>query len=208
MRAKTVTSGAAMAGLALILTFLPLSFPFPPIPFLRFDPAEIPVFAALLGFGPFSMVVTLFVYYFTLLAVGEFTPLGPTMKFLAVASSLLGFVVGSKLVAAKGFKPMIVTGALVGTFLRVLVMSAANYVVLLILFPEFLQFAVTTLSMFLGTSLVSQEGFLLVLTFTAIYNILHMPLSLIPAIVVLKAVHKTKALGTTWAPWMVQVSKK
>ncbi|MDW8074128.1 MAG: hypothetical protein RMJ28_07875, partial [Nitrososphaerota archaeon] len=98
-----------------------------------------------------------------------------------------------------------------GTVVRVLTMTAANYVVLVILFPGFLEFATTTLSMFLGgtTPMQSnQQGLLLVLTFTAIYNILHMPLSLIPALLILKTVHKTQALGKTWQPWMIQTSRK
>lgn len=209
MRAKTITSGAAMAALALVLAFLPLSFPFPPVPFLRFDPAEIPVFAALIGFGPYSAFTAALVYYFVLLAVGEFTPIGPSMKFLAVASAMLGFWMMSKMFAGKGVKAMLFTGVVAASVLRIFVMTAANYVVLAILFPEFLQFATTTLSMFLGAPLQpNQEGLLLVLTFTAIYNILHIPFTFIPAFLILKAVHRTKALGTTWAPWLIQTAKK
>ena len=204
---RTITSGAAMAALALILAFLPLSFPFPPIPYLRFDPAEIPVFISLLGFGPLPALITNLVYYFVLLAVGEFTPVGPTMKFLAVASSLLGFWLGSRMVYARGFKPMLAAGTLLGTVLRVLAMTAANYVILLILFPEFLGLATTLLGAFLGMDIsAGQAGFFLVLVFTAVYNILHMGFSLVPTILLLKAIQKTRALGSAWTPWMIQAS--
>jgi len=198
-----------MAALALVLAFLPLSFPFPPIPFLRFDPAEIPVFAALIGFGPYSAWTAAIVYYFVLLAVGEFTPIGPSMKFLAVASAMIGFWMMSRMFAGKGIRTLLFSGLMAATVLRVFVMTAANYVVLAILFPEFLQFATNTLSMFLGSPLQpNQEGLFFVLAFTAIYNILHMPFTIIPAFLILKAVHRTKALGTTWAPWLIQTAKK
>ncbi|BAJ50405.1 conserved hypothetical protein [Candidatus Caldarchaeum subterraneum] len=204
---KTITSGASMAALALILAFLPLSIPFPPIPYLRIDPAEIPVFISLLGFGPWPALITNLVYYFVLLAVGEFTPVGPTMKFLAVASSLLGFWLGSRMVYAKGFKPMLAAGTFLGTVLRVLAMTAANYVVLLILFPDFLSLATSLLGAFLGVDISSgQAGFFLVLVFTAVYNVLHMGFSLIPTILLLKAIQKTRALGSKWTPWMIQAS--
>ncbi|MEM2556005.1 MAG: hypothetical protein QXD31_04065, partial [Candidatus Caldarchaeum sp.] len=204
MRLTSLTSGASMAALALVLAVLPLSFPFPPVPYLRFDPAEIPVFIALLGFGPASGMLAAIIYYLALLAVGEFTPIGPTLKFLAVLSSVVGFWAGSRLLSSKGMASMVGAGVVVGIFLRVVVMTAANYVVLVAMFPEFLNFATATLSAFLGIRLTSDlQGLFLVLLFTAVYNILHMALSLIPTVVALNTVHKAKALGSVWVPWVV-----
>ncbi|MEM1949964.1 MAG: hypothetical protein QXY50_05810, partial [Candidatus Caldarchaeum sp.] len=175
MRLTTITSGASMAALALVLAVLPLSFPFPPVPYLRFDPAEIPVFTALLGFGPASGFLAAVIYYIALLAVGEFTPVGPTLKFLAVFSSLMGFWAGSRLTSGGSFRTMVGGGAVVGTVVRVMTLTAANYVVLVMMFPEFLNFATMTLSAFLGISLAADlQSLFLVLFFTAVYNIIHM----------------------------------
>lgn len=197
-----------MAAFALLLAVLPLSFPFPPIPYLRFDPAEIPVFTALLAFGPAVGMLSAIIYYIVLLVVGEFSPIGPTLKFLAVAPSLLGFYLAGKLVSSRGFKTMVVSGAVSASVLRVLVTTAANYVVLVVMFPEFLNFAAMTLSAFIGTSLSPDlQGLILVLTFTAIYNILHIVFSTVPSVLVLKALNRAKAFHGIWAPWIIKISK-
>ncbi|MEM2333201.1 MAG: hypothetical protein QXR26_00960 [Candidatus Caldarchaeum sp.] len=208
MRITSLTSGASMAALALVLAVLPLSFPFPPVPYLRFDPAEIPVFIALLGFGPSSGMLAALIYYLALLAVGEFTPLGPSMKFLAVLSSVAGFWAGSRLLSSRGMGPMVGAGAVVGMVLRVVVMTAANYVVLVVMFPEFLNFATATLSAFLSLRLASDlQGLFLVLLFTAAYNVLHMMFSLAPTVVVLNTIHRARALSSVWVPWVVRASR-
>ncbi|MEM2872027.1 MAG: hypothetical protein QXX19_07690 [Candidatus Caldarchaeum sp.] len=208
MRLTTITSGASMAALALVLAVLPLSFPFPPVPYLRFDPAEIPVFTALLGFGPASGFLAAVIYYIALLAVGEFTPVGPTLKFLAVFSSLMGFWAGSRLMSGRSFRTMVGGGAVVGTVVRVMTLTAANYVVLVMMFPEFLNFATMTLSAFLGVSLAADlQGLFLVLFFTAVYNIVHMVFSLLPSIIILNSIHRAKALEHVWTPWVIKASK-
>jgi len=208
MKVTKITSGAIMAAFALLLAVLPLSFPFPPIPYLRFDPAEIPVFTALLAFGPAVGMLSAIIYYIVLLVVGEFSPIGPTLKFLAVAPSLLGFYLAGKLVSSRGFKTMVVSGAVSASVLRVLVTTAANYVVLVVMFPEFLNFAAMTLSAFIGTSLSPDlQGLILVLTFTAIYNILHIVFSTAPSVLVLKALNRAKAFHGIWAPWIIKISK-
>jgi len=208
MKVTKITSGAIMAAFALLLAVLPLSFPFPPIPYLRFDPAEIPVFTALLAFGPAVGMLSAIIYYIVLLVVGEFSPIGPTLKFLAVAPSLLGFYLAGKLVSSRGFKTMVVSGAVSASVLRVLVTTAANYVVLVVMFPEFLNFAAMTLSAFIGTSLSPDlQGLILVLTFTAIYNILHIVFSTVPSVLVLKALNRAKAFHGIWAPWIIKISK-
>ena len=207
MKVTKITSGAIMAAFALLLAVLPLSFPFPPIPYLRFDPAEIPVFTALLAFGPAVGMLSAIIYYIVLLVVGEFSPIGPTLKFLAVAPSLLGFYLAGKLVSSRGFKTMVVSGAVSASVLRVLVTTAANYVVLVVMFPEFLNFAAMTLSAFIGTSLSPDlQGLILVLTFTAIYNILHIVFSTAPSVLVLKALNRAKAFHGIWAPWIIKKS--
>ena len=138
MRASLVAATSAIFGaLAAVLAVLPLSFPFPLIPYLRFEVAEIPVVIAFLGFGPLPGIVSALTYWGVLTLVGEFTPIGPAMKFLAVASMLLGLWVGFKL-SKNSYRLGLTLGFLFGSLLRVLAMTAANYVILLYLFPEFL----------------------------------------------------------------------
>ncbi len=209
MKLTPLTSGAVMAAFAFVLAILPLSFPFPPIPYLKFDLAEVPVFIALLGFGPASGMLATVIYFMALLIMGEFSPIGPTMKFLAVSSSLLGFWIGSRIVGSRGLGLIVGVGAVVGAIVRVVTMTVANYVVLAIMFPEFLSFATTTLSAFLGLNLAADiQGLFLVLLFTAVFNALHMVLSVAPSVLAINSIHKAKAFATVWVPWVIKISKQ
>jgi len=208
MKKADITASASLAGLAVLLAALPLSFPFPPIPYLRFDLAEIPVFIALMGFGPFPGMLATLIYYGVLLVVGEFTPLGPTLKFLAVFSSMVGFWAGANVVRSRGLTKMVLAGSFAGAVARVLVMTAANYVVLAVLFPEFLQFATATLSAFVGDKLSADfHGLAIVLAFTAAYNIIHIVFSVAPSILALNYLNRASALSSVWVPWVIKASK-
>jgi riboflavin transporter FmnP len=90
-----------------------------------------------------------------------------------------------------------------GAALRIAVMTLFNYVVIVVLFPEFLEFAVGTLSAFMGTKLDPlTTGLLLVLAHTAIYNALHTVMSVALSVTVLKAVVTAGAPRPGWKPWI------
>ncbi|MCX8202935.1 MAG: hypothetical protein N3H32_01265 [Nitrososphaeria archaeon] len=184
------------------MTVLPLSFSYPPIPFLRFDLAEVPAFVAALGFGPSVGLLASTIYFLGLLLIGQFSPLGPLMKFLAVISTVGGIWAFSRLTRRSTLPIVKVAGWTTGLLSRVAVMSAANYLVLMVFFPDFLQFAVSTLSAFTGTPLnPDHHGLALVLLHTAFYNALHTVLSIGASVAVIDAIKRSGALGGNWRPW-------
>lgn len=198
---KLIAPASCLACLAAILAILPLSFSYPIIPYLKFDFAEVPVFLAFLLMGPEAGFISSTIYWLVLLLVGSYTPLGPTMKFAATASTLLGLWLGFK--ALKTPRGSLILGSALGCILRVLVMSLLNYVVLIYLFPEFLDFVAASLSAFLGMSFSSRiSAFMMVAAFTAIFNILHVPLSIAPAYLIVRSIvnlgKESPRIGKIW----------
>ena len=183
----TIACSSIMAGLAALLALLPLSFSYPIIPYLKFDVAEIPVVLAFFLLGPEAGLISSIVYWVILLLVGSYTPLGPTMKFIAVISMVAGLWLGFRLL--KNPRWGLLLGSFIGCLLRVLTMSIFNYLILVFLFPEFLEVAAASISMVLGLKF-SEEGMalILVIIFTALFNVLHTVLSIIPAYLLVRSI--------------------
>jgi len=194
-----ISATSIFGALASILAILPLSIPYPPIPYLKFDLAEIPVMVALLCFGPIPGVGSALIYWAVLLLRGEFSPIGPSMKFLAVFSMLIGLWIGAKIF--RGSRFTLYLSFLLGIFLRVLSMSAMNYLVAYLLFPNFMSLAARTISMVLGIKISGGLSCLItVLAFTAVFNLIHSILSIAPSILIVKYISSRELphLKTTW----------
>jgi len=194
-----ISATSIFGALASILAILPLSIPYPPIPYLKFDLAEIPVMVALLCFGPIPGIGSALIYWAILLLRGEFSPIGPSMKFLAVFSMLIGLWIGVKVF--KGSRFTLHLSFLLGAFLRVLSMSAMNYIVAYLLFPNFMSLAARTISMVLGIKISGGLSCLItVLAFTAIFNLIHSILSIAPSILIVKYISSRELphLKMTW----------
>lgn len=183
---KRAAAASCLASLAALMAILPLSFPYPIIPYLRFDLAEIPIFLTFLLLGPRAGIFSSIVYWLILLFVGSFTPLGPTMKFAAVLSTLIGLWAGFRLRPSP--RMGLALGGVLGCMIRIAVMSVFNYLVLIYVFPGFLELATASISAFLG-SRISDDLIALSMSmiFTAIFNALHTPLSMIPAYLAVKS---------------------
>jgi riboflavin transporter FmnP len=191
-----VCLAAVCAGLAVYMTVYKLVFAFPVLPYLKFEVAEVPVVVAFFSAGPLYGLISAAIYWAVLTLVGEWTPLGPAMKFLAVAPMLLGLWAGStihrRLLNGKwgmrGFFALSLPTAIV---LRVIVCSLTNFVVLWCLFPFFLDIASASMKATLGIDIPGREAALTwTLIFTAIFNIIHVFLSTIPSYIVAKAASK------------------
>ena len=136
---------------------------FPILTYLKFDPAEIPAFMALFLSGLRAAFGVAFFHFIFLLWFGEFTPIGPTMKFLAVASTLAGWGLGGRLANHVWVK------LAVSSTLRVAVMTVANIYVLLFIFPEWIHY----LGGMLGIGDDVWSVLSVVLALTAVYNVVH-----------------------------------
>ncbi|MEN3047640.1 MAG: ECF transporter S component [Candidatus Caldarchaeales archaeon] len=202
MDALKTATGASLGVISAAMAVLPLSFSYPPIPYLRFDLAEVPAFVAALGFGPSAGLLASTIYFFGLLVIGQFSPLGPLMKFLAVISTMGGIWAVFHFTRRNPPLAMKLTGWTAGCLARVAVMSATNYLVLVVFFPDFLRFSVSTLSAFTGTPLNPDDhGIALVLLYTAVFNALHTALSIGASLAVIDAIRRSGALGARWRPW-------
>ncbi|MCS7142808.1 MAG: hypothetical protein NZ920_03320 [Aigarchaeota archaeon] len=203
MRTTFITTTAVLATIAIVLGVLPFSFPFPIVPYLRFDLGEIPVFMAFYALGPLASFIAATAYFLVLLVFGSFTPIGPLMKYAALLSTLAGAWVGAMLARNRGMVTFMALGGVVGGVLRIAVMTVVNYIVIVILFPEFLGFAIASVQATTSLAIPTQlTGLILVLIFTAIYNALHTILSLVPAAYIIEAVSRRVELMPTDRSWM------
>jgi len=181
-----IVFAALCASLAIFLTLYKVVFAFPVLPYLEFELAEIPVVIAFLIGGPFPGLLSSVIYWIILTLVGKWTPIGPAMKFLAVAPTILGLWAGFALSRRLRKNPSIAFSMLMGIVLamvaRVVVTSLMNLLVLWWLFPFFLNEAAKYLSATIGFQADSPFAVLVVtLVFTALFNILHLFLSVIPS---------------------------
>jgi len=174
MRSREVALASVFGGLAILTSVSGLSrvLVYPLVPYLKFDPAEIFIVTAYL-IGGLSVGLTTSLLHFTGLMLLAEEPIGPVMKLLAVVSMLIGLEISMRLGMGRVKTYILTTG------LRLFTTTAANAVVLYLLFPGFLEFFtgyVTGLGM---------DGALAALTIalilTGIYNVAHTFFTLLPS---------------------------
>ena len=206
LRTLEIVFAAIFASIAVYMTMAKLVFPFPILSYLRFELAEIPVIIVFLISGPAPSLTSAVIYWAILNFVGEWVPLGPAMKFLSLAPTLLGLWAGlilhHRFLKGRGGKAAsLILGISLAIVARVLVTSLLNFVILWYLFPFFLDIASESLKSALGLDIPSSIAALLwSLLFTAIFNVMHTFLSVIPSYAVIRAVALTKmpGLGRLW----------
>ena len=186
-RSVGLTGAAVLGSLAAISeVIIPAGIQpsFPILPFLRFDPAELFSVLAFLIFGPIAALIAAIVQWIFLMGTGVDSPLGPTVKFAAVLSTLLGLLVGSLLYRRFGgrFRQVSVAlGFMLGfaTLARVGVLLVVNYFVFTYIGPiifgiDYLGFSQRTLQATLGLQFAGPwEVLMAMLFFTSIFNGLH-----------------------------------
>lgn len=197
-----VIGASIFAAFAVIITVIRLEIPFPILPYLKFDFAEIPVTVCFLIFGPLAGVSATLVYGVVLSLRTPYI-IGPVMKVLAVLSMMLGFYIGGLL--CKRLKPSgkyMAIGVIVATGLvfRVLIMSFLNLLLLLVIAPGYVNF-VASLFEKIGIYYSSMvEVVLLTLLLTGLFNAVHVLLSILPSLgIASTAISRISDLqGKTW----------
>lgn len=169
-----------LGGTAVALSLLHVEAPFPLLPYLKFDAAEIPDALAFYICGPPYGVAAAAIHMVGLLLRGS-DPFGAAMKFLAVASMLAGASLARRL------RWQIVYGSAA----RAVAMSVANYVYLYVLFPGFLGYALSMVS-WLG-------GAVALFLLTAAFNVVHTVVTMATARWVTEAVERR--LGGSLYTW-------
>ena len=92
----TISAAACFATVSALLALVPV-VPFPVLTYLLYDLAEIPVLAALFLLGPWVALGAATACWVILNFVGSYVPIGPVMKYLAMLSTVAGFLGGAKL---------------------------------------------------------------------------------------------------------------
>jgi len=123
------------ASITIILNLSPLKIPAPYAPFLIYQIWEIPIVTVTLLYG-FSLGFLVSIIN-TLILIAVFPgalPTGPIYNFMAVLSMLCGIYLISKIIngftETKSFKIFVVASSVLGAVLRVIVMTAVNWLAL------------------------------------------------------------------------------
>ena len=201
------------AALAALLTLAKAEIPFPLIPYLQIDFAEIPIMIAFFLFGPPAAAVSAVIYVLFLNVQGSFAPLGPLLKFGAVISMLGGFWLGNEIYQRiKGSRalPKIALSMMLGggILLRIAVMTVLNYLVLIYIGPvlfgvDFLGYAKLTLEKSTGWELTSNFAALTyTLLFTAVYNLVNLLVAAIPAGLIVSPITNSFKHITSIEAWL------
>lgn len=186
MDTRSIALSAVFSALAVMLTMINITIPFPLLPYLKFDFSEIPVTMAFFLVGPqYAMLST--AIYWVVLTIQAGDILGPAMKGAAVASMILGFWVAARITSGKELKHMIVSGMVIGVILRVITMSVFNYAVLTVIAPFWLDYATGLIAALGLPTTTAAQTIMYTLLLTGVYNLLHTMLSLIPSVLVSEA---------------------
>ncbi|MCS7145452.1 MAG: hypothetical protein RMJ28_02990 [Nitrososphaerota archaeon] len=176
---KWVAGVAVLAALAYALSLMKLHIRYPLLPFLSFDISEIPDVLAYLLFGFSGGLVAAFAHWIALNFGTPFHQLvGPTMKLLAVLTTIIGLEVASRIRGGL----LILNSVSLAVLMRTSIMAAATFLLYYYLFPNvYLPFSRRVLGG-IGISVESDLTLAAVMVvFTSIFNILHVFLTVIPA---------------------------
>ena len=212
----TIAGAAVFAALAAILTLARASVPFPLIPYLQIDFAELPIMVSFFLFGPLAAVVTELVHWIFLNETGSDVPLGPAIKLVAILSTFFGFWLGSLVYSRLGgrtHRPVGFGLSLMfgfGVLIRVAAMTLMNYVVLVYVGPvffgvDYMAFARSTIVATTGWQLNGDAAVLFwVLVFTAIYNVINLLVASIPAGLIVSPMTNSFRHMTSVETWLMR----
>lgn len=167
---------ALLSASAAMISIGTVSFPFPLLPFLRFDAAEVPDVLSFFLLGPTGGLVVTLIHWIILDLHSSFDPIiGPTMKFMAVFGTMLGLYVATFLVpeGTRG-KRLFLALLGVGTLVRFVVMIPPTFLLYYFISPGlYLPFAEKSLTAFGIHASGTLAAATLVTLVTALFNILH-----------------------------------
>ena len=186
LKTKRLAVVSLLSALAILMSLLKLEVPYPPLPYLRFDLAEIPSAVALLLCDLRAGLLVATVHFAALMMRGEFAPIGPLMKYAAVVSTIVGYAAPAR---ARKWVRLAASASL-----RTLCMALANYLVLAAVAPELLSVASAALRSVVPLPRGGDLAW--VLAFTSVYNALHALLTVSVADLVVKRLRR----GTSEPP--------
>ena len=124
--AAAIARLAMMTAISIVLLLI-VRIPFPPAPFLVYDPADVPIYITAFAFGPVSgLLVTLVVCFIQAFMLGGDGLYGFLMHF--VATGIVAVVIGLMYSKAKT-KKRAISALVVGVIVATVVMCIMNLIV-------------------------------------------------------------------------------
>jgi riboflavin transporter len=165
-----------------------LGLNFPLIPYLQFDVGEVAIVLAFFFFGPLPALVSSFVEFGGLMVFGQAVPVGPLLKLFALTSTVAGLWLGSRLASRRGGLGRLVgLSGLAGAAVRAAVMTVPNYYLVVYLYGlGFIEGYLQAPFMLLGIRLGGGDALVLILAFTAVFNVVQLSLVMVVSYLVLR----------------------
>ena len=124
--AKAISKLAMMAAISIVLLLI-IRIPFPPAPFLVYDPADMPIYITSFAYGPLAgLVVTIIVSLIQAFMLGGDGLYGFLMH--VVATGIVAVVIGL-LYQHKKTKKNAIVALIIGVIVAVVVMAGMNLLV-------------------------------------------------------------------------------
>ncbi len=209
----SIAGSAIFSALAVVLSAASQAagLNFPLIPYLQFDLGEVAIVLAFFIFGPVPALVSSFVEFAGLLAYGQNLPVGPPLKLFAMVSSVAGLWVGAKVAArTEGTSLLRLAGftTVAGSVTRALVMTLPNLYLIIYFYglAAIVGFLKAPFSA-LGIVLTDSNALLVVLGFTAVFNVIQLVIVMAVSTFVLRvpAISQIKVGGRV--PWFTMMLK-
>lgn len=208
---SSIAGSAVFSALAIILAAASqaLGLNFFLIPYLQFDVGEVAIVLAFFIFGPAPALVSSFVEFAGLMVFGEQIPVGPLLKLFALVSTVVGLWGGTRVAARGGRTSFAVLAgwstALAGVA-RAAVMTVPNFYLIAYLYglPAIEGFLKAPFAA-LGIGLTDSNALMVVLAFTAVFNVIQLVMVMTISSFVLRvpAVPRLRVGGRT--PWFADV---
>lgn len=123
---KNLAKLAMLTAISCVLVLL-IRIPYPPLPFLKYDPADIPIFITAFAFGPVAgLAVTVIVSVLQAFVLGDDGIYGCLMHILATGMFV---IVAGNIYARHKDKKHAISAIIIGVVALTLTMCIANYFV-------------------------------------------------------------------------------
>ncbi|MGD0395644.1 MAG: hypothetical protein ABSB26_01880 [Nitrososphaerales archaeon] len=201
--------GALSAILTILSQFLGLNFPL--VPYLQFDFGEVAIVLSLFIFGPVPALVSSSVEFVTLMAIGQNAPVGPVLKLFSMVSSIAGIWLGIGLASSirrANMRNVFGLGTAFGAVVRAAVMTLPNYYILVFFYtiPTVIGLLSGAFKL-AGITLTGTNALVLVLGFTALFNVLQLLLVMAISFTVLKVPQVTGLKIGGRGLWLMAVTQ-
>jgi len=203
----SIAGSAIFSALAILLSGASqaLGLYFPLIPYLQFDLGEVAIILAFFLFGPVPAIVSSLVEFAGLMLYGQNLPVGPPLKLFALASTVAGLWIGTRIAARKEGSSLLSLGGwttAVGSAVRAVAMTVPNlYLIIYFYGLSAIEGVLKGSFSAIGIALTDSNALFAILVFTAVFNVIQLAAVMTISLFVLRvpAISQIKVGGKL--PW-------